>query len=73
MQMRLDKLQKHSHNHNSLNHKSKKRNKLIQETFGTCPETQQRKQLTIKKLLHLINNTCIKFCEFDHIGYFMRI
>ena len=34
-----------------------KRTKLIQEIylFGTCSETQQRKQLTIKKLLYLIN------------------
>ena len=29
--------------------------KLIQETFRTFSETQQRKQLTIKKFLYLIS------------------
>ena len=44
-----------SQDHDSLNHNGKKRKMLIRETFGKCSETQQRKQLTIKKLIYLIN------------------
>ena len=50
--MRSEKSRKQSHEHDSLKHNDNKRKKLIQETFGTCSETQQRKQLTIKKLLY---------------------
>ena len=53
--MRSEKLQKKSQEHDSLNRNGRKRKKLTQETFRTCSETQQRKQQTIKKLLHLIN------------------
>ena len=55
MQISSEKLRKQSQDHDSLNRNDKKRKKLIQEIFGTCSETQQRKQLTIKKLLHFIN------------------
>ena len=69
---------KQSQDHDNLNHNGKKRKNLIQETFGTCSETQQRKQITIKKLLYLINKVLVKkyrSCNqlYDHTGYFTCI
>ena len=52
--MRSEEFQKQSQDGNSLNYNGKKRKKLIQESFRTCSETQQRKKLTIKMLLYLL-------------------
>ena len=58
--MRSDKLQKHSHIHNSLNHKSKKKKQVNSRDVWDMFRNTTKKATNYKKLLHLINKIKVK-------------